>query len=328
MIDAKWTQFKQGIKEYYNFLKFADCYRAQRGINVVMCFHGFRFSFEGRNYWQTSRRSFKNTLSSIRKKYEIVTLSKLIETSFYSNGKRDFHPRAAVTIDDGFLSTLKIADFMCDQRIVPTIFVCPRLIQTNSLPFPELVRIALLVTKVRKVSLPERERPFDIRTLKDRIYVTNLWVEHLKSLGPAELNAKVKSLIVELDLTSRKIKESRYYDPLLNWEEIRNMIPHVEIGSHSCTHFQLSSLEEPVARKEITDSKKMIEENLHVQCSFFAYPYGNKESFTAATESLVREAGYMAGFSLEKGYVTGKEPHYSLPRVNAGGGLAQIVKLG
>lgn len=76
----------------------------------------------------------------------------------------------------------------------------------------------------------------------------------------------------------------------LDWEEVKEMgMRGVEFGSHTLTHPMLSRVPNDVARREIAESKQVLEERLGSPVELFCYPRGD---FNADVKRLVREAGY------------------------------------
>ncbi len=78
----------------------------------------------------------------------------------------------------------------------------------------------------------------------------------------------------------------------LAWSEVKAMQDAgIEFGSHTLTHPMLSEVPPHVARREIGESKRLLEDRLGTDVPFFCYPRGD---FNAAVEGIVREAGYRA----------------------------------
>lgn len=84
----------------------------------------------------------------------------------------------------------------------------------------------------------------------------------------------------------------------LTWQQVRE-IAHsgFEIGSHAISHKNLAGIDIAAARREITDSKKIIEDKIGKAVKYFAYPFGSKLSFNTRVKEAVMAAGY------EKAYV-------------------------
>lgn len=87
--------------------------------------------------------------------------------------------------------------------------------------------------------------------------------------------------------------------------------PGIGIGAHSVTHPQLTMLDPPGQRREISGSKQQLEALLGEKITGFSYPNG---SFSPETEQIVQEAGFeYACGSIENVCYAGSK-RYALPR--------------
>lgn len=87
----------------------------------------------------------------------------------------------------------------------------------------------------------------------------------------------------------------------VTWEEIQQMRDSglVAIGSHSMSHPYLIDIkDEKELRREIFDSKKILEEKLGGDILSFCYPVG---AFSAQVQALVEEAGYLCAVTILPG---------------------------
>jgi hypothetical protein len=84
----------------------------------------------------------------------------------------------------------------------------------------------------------------------------------------------------------------------LDWDDLREMVRmgH-EIGSHTDSHADLGLVGEGEARRELIESKKVLEQELGRPARWFAYPYGGAGNFRPEYLPLVYEAGYEGCFS-------------------------------
>jgi peptidoglycan/xylan/chitin deacetylase (PgdA/CDA1 family) len=86
---------------------------------------------------------------------------------------------------------------------------------------------------------------------------------------------------------------------LMNEQEIRAwMAAGQEIGAHTVTHPRLTQLPPELARAEIFDSKKGLEDRFGVPIRYFCYPYGDCNE---QVRGWVGEAGYEAAATIEPG---------------------------
>jgi len=119
----------------------------------------------------------------------------------------------------------------------------------------------------------------------------------------------------------------RYHDSVrdrfLTWSEIEEMSQKgVIFGSHGLTHRRLTTLSPEEARREISDSRRLLQEKVGQSVEFFCYPYGD---YNETVVSLVRQAGYLAGMVTSR-RMPPVSP-YSLPRTGVYGQTGQIAFL-
>lgn len=104
--------------------------------------------------------------------------------------------------------------------------------------------------------------------------------------------------------------------PILSWEQLREVRDNgIECGAHSLSHPQLDLLPLAQAKKEITQSKHILEEHLGETVSSFAYPYGYH---TSAVKQLVSEAGYTSACAVKNALSSPASDPFALPRVLVG----------
>jgi peptidoglycan/xylan/chitin deacetylase (PgdA/CDA1 family) len=82
-------------------------------------------------------------------------------------------------------------------------------------------------------------------------------------------------------------EQQRRIAPAEKWQELPTDL--ITIGSHTLTHPYLSTLGEKEARRELCESRFLLQELLKRKINVFSFPYGN---FNADLVSWCREAGY------------------------------------
>jgi peptidoglycan/xylan/chitin deacetylase (PgdA/CDA1 family) len=85
----------------------------------------------------------------------------------------------------------------------------------------------------------------------------------------------------------------------------------VSFGSHACSHPRLSTLPPQQMRREIFDSKAMLEDVLGRAVPDFCYPYGD---YNEQARDLVQEAGYHSGLTCIKGPANTAHNPFEIPR--------------
>ncbi len=87
----------------------------------------------------------------------------------------------------------------------------------------------------------------------------------------------------------------------------------MEIGSHTIGHVDLVSIGETEARKEIVESKTILEGLAGRPVEWISYPYGRESE---AVRQLVRLAGYRGACGTSRTLNTARTDRYSLARIN------------
>lgn len=86
----------------------------------------------------------------------------------------------------------------------------------------------------------------------------------------------------------------------------------IEVGSHSRTHRSLGSLGEDERREELEGSVDDLAALGLPPPRYFAYPFGEVDE---VTEQSVRDAGFVAGFGINDGWVDRGSDRFNLPRI-------------
>ncbi len=89
-----------------------------------------------------------------------------------------------------------------------------------------------------------------------------------------------------------------------------------EIGAHSRTHPDLTTLDDRSLRSEVAGSRRDLERLLGVKVATFCYPAGRNDARVRAT---VRAAGYSAATTVDPGVAAPDGDRFVLPRIRVDG---------
>ncbi len=102
----------------------------------------------------------------------------------------------------------------------------------------------------------------------------------------------------------------------LSWEQLGLLAARgFEIGSHTVHHVDLGRLTAADALREITDSKRRLEQALRTPVRYFSYPYGGRDQMPDAYRTLLRPVGFACCLSAYGGVVTPGTDPLHLPRI-------------
>ena len=104
------------------------------------------------------------------------------------------------------------------------------------------------------------------------------------------------------------------------------------IGGHTVSHSRLTKIPHNELIFEIGENKKQLERAIGQKIIFFAYPFGDKQSFNKLIVEEVEKAGYQYGFTILPGFNKLKTNSYLLHRdsvdVNWGNKFLKMWLLG
>jgi peptidoglycan/xylan/chitin deacetylase (PgdA/CDA1 family) len=105
--------------------------------------------------------------------------------------------------------------------------------------------------------------------------------------------------------------------PLFDWDAARSLAAEgFEIGAHTVTHPHLAEIDLESGRREICESRRIIEDRLDREVPHFAYPYG---SFDQDVRSIVANAGFRSVCSVISGLSPADDDPLALHRINVSG---------
>jgi len=80
----------------------------------------------------------------------------------------------------------------------------------------------------------------------------------------------------------------------LSWAEVKEMSKNgISFGSHTLTHTSLTTLTLKEIRREIQESKRLLEKQIGQPICLFSYPFGTLCDFNKDIRNIVAESGYI-----------------------------------
>ena len=96
----------------------------------------------------------------------------------------------------------------------------------------------------------------------------------------------------------------------MTWDDLREHADRgVTVSSHTVSHPRLTQLSDDELRRELTESKQELEDELGRPCPELAYPYGEHDD---RVRRFVRSAGYERAYGLRER----RRDEYALPRID------------
>ena len=285
---------------------------------LILMYHGLVDDDRPTEWTQLAVTEFETQMRHLADHYSPVSLAEAVE---YLQGRIDLPSNpAVVTFDDGYRSSYALGGpVLRKYRIPATVFITTALVGHGDDPsrplwFDKVYRLApYLQTGEFDLSHLGLSR-YIISRPKDRLPVVEAICAQLKSVDPQRRQETLDRLAEAFDI--RTMDDSRYEGA--TWGEVAGALPLVTPGAHTVNHEILSHLTPEEAGDEISESRRIIEEETGTAVHFFAYPNGRREDFTDDTKRLVAQAGFRAAVTTIGGLNQPGDDIYELKRVGIG----------
>jgi peptidoglycan/xylan/chitin deacetylase (PgdA/CDA1 family) len=268
-----------------------------------------------------SRKVFEKQIAFLSKKYNLISLKELTDLI---NGDHHIPLNSLViTFDDGWRDNyLHAFPILKRHGAAAIIFLTTDFIGGEDVFW--FLKASILMTGI-KLSREELsgliaryengEEPGDTEAeLSDRDW----FIERLKKLDPGKITAILDDLSTRNKKADGILQEG---NSMLTWEEVLEMNKEgIDFGSHGCSHRIMPGLSDTEIKRELTESKNIIEKKLGEEVDLFAYPNGD---YNSHIKDLVKSCGYICALAT----IGKKEPRsnadlYSLRRINIHDGVS------
>ena len=141
------------------------------------------------------------------------------------------------------------------------------------------------------------------------VTVDDGYVDDLEQILPI---LKREHMVATFFVITRRVHEPGF----LSERQIRRLAAAgMDIGAHTRTHRDLTTLAPSVAHQEIAGSRSDLKRILGHPVYFFAYPFGTHD---AAIERDVRAAGFSMAVTTKAGAIESSQDPLTMPRIHVG----------
>ncbi|MBM9616715.1 polysaccharide deacetylase family protein [Desulfobulbus rhabdoformis] len=258
----------------------------------IFVYHRFSKPNEGWKH-RVDQDTFKWQLEQLVKKFTVLTLKECLE-HYHKNGQ--WPPRCVVlTIDDGYRDFYHFAyPALHSLGLKATFFVTTAFIDKNIWLWPDRLDYALRNTIKTElvVELGKGLKKFPLVTELDIFNTWKILSDYCISIHNIDkwhfIDIVEKYLNVFVPETPTKAYAA------VTWDELQEMAKNgIEIGSHTVNHHLLSKIDLQESRKEIVESKLVLEKKLGQPVQTFCYPNSAPGDITDAVVREVKDAGYI-----------------------------------
>jgi len=276
-----------------------DCRVSRRFLRrfQILCYH--KVSTDPHPYFPpVTPDVFEQQMRFLKSCYRVLGLRELMERS-----QRGDVPTCsvAITFDDGYRDNYEYAFPILRKYDLPaTIFVATGAIDTGSPLWHDRVFDAFRFATVKHARISDSSLPkLSLQSPATRIQSLQLVLDRAKSLyGDSRRN-----FLEDIADKLRPRPPIGGDERMLTWEQIREMHKAgMEIGSHTVTHPVLARISREEMKRELSDSRDKLCEELGSSVLSFAYPNGKSSDYNDEVKALVKECGYSCAVTTRAGF--------------------------
>ena len=295
-----------------------------RGRGAILMFHHVRpwggQEFAPNRLLEITPDFFEIVLQTVKESgFQIVSLDEAVARLGHGGRKGD-KPFVALTFDDGYRDNRDYALPVMRRHNAPfTLFVTTGFAdRTGRLWWLELEEA---IRALPRISLDLDGRRFDLpagdAAEKQAAFQSLYW---MLRPGPEErMLAAIATLCQQAGIDTSALA-ARY---CMDWDELRAYAadPLCTIGAHTLTHPMLAKHDEAFARREMAESRTIIERELGRGVKHFAYPVGDPGSAGPREFAMAAEMGLKSALTTRPGMVFDEHAQHllALPRLSVNG---------
>ncbi|MBD3178612.1 MAG: polysaccharide deacetylase family protein [Candidatus Latescibacteria bacterium] len=267
---------------------------------TVLCYHrildtGEDFPFDS-DLVSASTDQFRSQLRYISRNYNVINFKSLLDHLREKDGR--FPPKPLIiTFDDGYIDNYTVAyPILREFNLTATMFVTAGFMGEKRIFWWD--RIAYIIKKTDKNSIEIKspvEISVDISRFGDRQDCARKLIKRVKEITDSEKEEVIEKLSDQLGVTPPE-GDTGY---TMSWEQLREMNSEgIEIGAHSVNHPIFSNVDGERLRREVGESRKIIENNIENRVITFGSPgrgimeRGERERFTRTLRNEIKDSGY------------------------------------
>jgi peptidoglycan/xylan/chitin deacetylase (PgdA/CDA1 family) len=245
--------------------------------------------------------TFREQVRYLRDHFRLMTLAELIAPA--GDGLRVAEPSALITFDDGYRDNFDEALPILQSLGAPATFFIPTgFFESPRLPWWDHAAWVVKRTGRGRISL-DRPDPMtlDLEGGPDARRAALMMVIGLYLAGRIDDEAGFRRHLeerAEVEVDEDALGRALF----MTWDQVRHLAASgMAIGSHTHDHRRLATLSEEEQRREMAESRRILERELGRPVEALAYPFGWAGTFDGTSERLAREAGYRLAFSSIEG---------------------------
>jgi peptidoglycan/xylan/chitin deacetylase (PgdA/CDA1 family) len=231
-----------------------------------------------------------------------------------------------ITFDDGYRDNLEWAYPILKRHRVPfAIYVTSEVPDRRGCLWWRTIEQAVAARREIELEICGEKRRFACRTTAEKHMAVAALHRLFRALPhDSQLRATVADLAVRAGIDECAATAALG----LSWADLRELASDslVTIGAHTVSHPILCKTDADVARREMTEGAKRINDMLGRRPTHFSYPHGDPGAAGPREFALAREAGFRTAVTTRPGvlFAEHREHLWALPRISLNGEMQRL----
>lgn len=248
--------------------------KSSKGKVLIVMYHGVVES--NSNYFSARHLDliqFEKQIKYLKENFDIISTEEAFK--YKRDGTRTIRPTISVTFDDGFANNLYQALPILEKYKVPaTFYISSLCISDDNYKCLWSESIAALNYFFKNSKIEYKEYKFNNGFDKHKKVSLN---DFVKNLNKIERDSFLNHLEKKYKLNSRLAKLPPEIWRLMTKDELKKLSRSsmVKIGTHAHNHYNLSKISFEEAKKDISQSKVLIDKLLNISINSIAFPDGD-----------------------------------------------------
>lgn len=274
-----------------NSIGFPQIRRSIRRTVQVLAYHRVN-DYQDPFFPAVTTSVFGKLMHYVATNYNVLPLQEAVERIQRNDVPDD---ALVVTFDDGYRDNYVHAfPILRDLAIPATVFLATDAIESQMVLWHDRVFHAFRESRCSALlNFGPEQKSYSLSGLGAKLSAQRAVLQFLWSLNDRDRGHWLNQLMEQLEIV-----EDAYPHEMLTWDEIRTMHQNgMTFGSHTASHPILSRLSPAQIRKEVSESKRVIENNLKVPVTTFAYPVGRRQDLNGTTKAILKETEYVCALT-------------------------------
>ena len=247
---------------------------------------------------------FRKQMEYIKANFNLISIEDLYNSNFNCNKFS-----VAVTFDDGYLDNFSVAfPILKELKIPATIY----LISRNLIENPWAWWIELWNFIYNKEHVKFNNKIFLIKKLKQKENLFFIIKDHVKKMNFEE------QINFFTELTNNQHRENHQNLFMQKKDlEIMKQSELITLGCHTHNHLCFANFNAQIISQELENSKSLLENEIGLKVSHFAYPYGTVKDINFFEHEILKKLDYKSAVTTSE-ILKHDVYQFYLPRISIG----------